>query len=663
MMKPILRRIYLTYRYRGLRTVAYRLVTYPVRFTPWASLLSLESARTADRSAAQRWYARHGRPVTVVIPSYRDAEEVRALVRSIRRTTRRGRVTIIVSDDASGPEHVGRLRAIRGIQVVAGTENRGFAANVNRGLKAAPPDSDVVLLNSDMVVQRGWLAGLQYATTRFTDVGLVTGKLMYPDGRVQYGGTVRNPGAPQWFDHRFRLVERHHGPANVALATLAASGACMYITRRAREAVGLLDESYPMAYEDVDYSLRTWQAGLRVIYWPASEIIHRESTTRGTVFAERERRSQQVFWERWGDFFDRRSVRTESGALRVVYVTQDTGVGGGHRDIFEHLNRLADRGHEAELWTLEQAPAWFDLRVPVRTFEDFGELSDALAPLDAIKVATWWRTGGPVWEASVAHGIPVFFVQDIETSYYPDSERLRSMVLAAYQPEFRYMTISCWNRERLHELGLESTLVPPGIDLETFRPRPDVARDDDMVLALGRSNPLKNLPLTLAAWRRLPEPRPELCLFGIEPELADEPGIRYVNAPSDDEVGRLFAQATVFVQTSRHEGFCLPPLESMATGGAVVCTDAHGNRDFCVDGANCLIPDADADAVRDALDLLLREPERRAALGAAGIDTAAEYAWSVRINQLEHFLEQIAAPRDSPTEDGAVPERRVPPRR
>ena len=46
--------------------------------------------------------------------------------------------------------------------------------------------------------------------------------------------------------------------------------------------------------------------------------------------------------------------------------------------------------------------------------------------------------------------------------------------------------------------------------------------------------------MTLAAWRRLAEPRPELCLFGIEPELANEPGIRYVTAPSDDEVNELF---------------------------------------------------------------------------------------------------------------------------
>ena len=45
----------------------------------------------------------------------------------------------------------------------------------------------------------------------------------------------------------------------------------------------------------------------------------------------------------------------------------------------------------------------------------------------------------------------------------------------------------------------------------------------------------------------------------------------------------------MFVADVAHEGFCLPILEAMATGGAVVCTDADGNRDFCADGENCLI--------------------------------------------------------------------------
>jgi glycosyltransferase involved in cell wall biosynthesis len=260
----------------------------------------------------------------------------------------------------------------------------------------------------------------------------------------------------------------------------------------------------------------------------------------------------------------------------------------------------------------------------------------------------------------VLRGIPVYFVQDIETSYYPDDERTRHAVLDSYRPEFHYMTICSWNRERLRELGLDAELIPPGIDLDTFRPVDGVERRADMVLALGRTNPLKNFPLTLAAWRSLGQrpgvgERPELCLFGIEPELADEPGIRYVESPTDEEVNELFNRATVFVQTSTHEGFALPPLEAMATGGAVVCTDAHGNRDFCVDGENCLMPESSPEAVTAALERLLTDASLRERLGNAGMQTAKEFAWERRIDALERFLEGVSEPRRMALDGFATP--------
>ncbi len=641
------RRVQLTVQYLGWRTLLFRALTLPLRLTPLRHRLRLRThVRDDSYHRAVAWYRTHGRPVDVVVPSYRDAERVRALVASIRATVPRELVRIIVADDASGPEHLAALRALEGVEVLAGERNAGFAANVNRGLRATDPERDVVVLNSDVEARPGWLACLQYASCQEEDVGIVGARLLYPDGRIQFAGTARNLGAPEWFDHRYRFKPADWGPAGLTGPVLAVTGACMYVRRGALERIGLLDEErYPMAYEDVNWCLRAWCAGLRVLYFPAACLVHHESVTRGTEVGERERASQEAFWERWGAFFDAREVRTAEGRLRVVYVTEDTGVGGGHRDIFEHLNRLAARGHEVALYTLGPPPEWFELRVPVRSFADYGELVEALAPLPALKVATWWNTAAPVWRASVVHGVPVYFVQDIETSYYPDDPRTRDAVLDSYRPEFHYMTISGWNRERLQELGLEARLIPPGIDLDTFRVRPDLARRADVVLALGRSNPLKNLALTVAAWRALPAPRPELCLFGIEPELATDPGMRYVESPSDEEVAQLLAQATVLVQTSVHEGFCLPPLESMATGGAVVCTDAHGNRDFCRDGVDCLMPAAEVGAVRDALARVLGDPELRARLGEAGVATAAEYAWERRIDALEGFLEGVAAPR------------------
>jgi GT2 family glycosyltransferase len=652
------RRIYLTYRYFGLRTILFRAITLPLRFTPLQRRLRLRThARDQELRRAVTWYREHGRPVDIVIPSYRDAERVRALVRSISKTVPSGMARVIVADDCSGPEHVATLRRIEGIDLlITAEQNGGFAVNVNRGLRASDGERDVVVLNSDVEALPSWLECLQCAAHGDADIGIVGAQLQYPDGRIQFGGTVRNRDAPEWFDHRYRFKPAGWGPAGRSSPALAVTGACMYVRREVIDRIGLLDERYAMAYEDVDWCLRAWQAGFRVLYFPASQLVHHESVTRGTEVGERERDSQRLFWERWSEFFDARSVTvpTSEGAraeqLRIVYVTEDTGVGGGHRDIFEHLNRLSARGHDVSLYTLGDPPVWFPLRVPVHSFADYDELARALAGLDAIKVATWWMTAAPVWRASIVRGIPVYFVQDIETSYYPDHEHARHAVLDSYRPEFRYMTISSWNRDRLRELGLDAELIPPGIDLETFRPRADVARREDMVLALGRSNPLKNLPLTIAAWKRLKDrseigQRPELCLFGIEPELATDPGMRYVESPGDEQVNELFCQATVFVQTSTHEGFALPPLEAMATGAAVVCTDAHGNRDFCVDGVNCLMPEPNPGSVSAALARLLADPELRARLGHAGIETAREYAWERRIDALEEFFQRVAASR------------------
>jgi GT2 family glycosyltransferase len=643
------RRARLTLQYHGPRELALRLVTFPLRATPLGPRLGYGRRYGAIQARARRWYRKQWRPVTVVIPTYGDPTLVTAAVAGVRKTTERARVKVVVVDDGTPDAgHRERLSRLRGARVELMERNGGFAAACNRGIALAPPGDDVVVVNSDVIARPGWLERLQYTAYREEQIGFVGPKLVYPDMRIQSAGSYRNLGAPEWFDHRYRFKDATHPEANITVPVLGATGACLYIKRTALNAVGGFDEAYGMAYEDMDLCLRGWVAGYRTHYSPQSTLVHLESQTRPVEPGERELASQRLFWQRWKPYFDEREVRTPDGRLRVVYVTEDTGIGGGHRDIFEHLNRLAARGHEVELFSLGEAPDWFPLEVPTRTFEDYEDLLEALEPLDAIKVATWWNTGSTVWLASMRHGVPVFFVQDIETSYYPDSREMQAHVLNGYRHEFRYMTISGWNRDRLRDLGLDARLVPPGIDLETFRPLDGVARRDDMVLALGRTNPLKNLPLTVDAWRSLGDgARTELCLFGIEPELGPALGARYVERPSDEGVNRLLNEAAVFVQTSVHEGFCLPPLEAMATGGAVVCTDAHGNRDFCVDGVNCLIPEPTTESVGGALRRVLEDRGLRERLGRAGIETAAGFAWERRIDELEGFLESVAPQRSS----------------
>ena len=180
-----------------------------------------------------------------------------------------------------------------------------------------------------------------------------------------------------------------------------------------------------MAYEDVDYCLRAWEAGLAGSLRAALAADARWSRTPAAPRSgERELRlAARTSGQSGATGSTRATCATPDGQLRIVYVTEDTGVGGGHRDVFEHLNRLAGAGHEVELYSLGGPPDWFALRgrrcASSRTTRSSPPRWRAE---DAIKVATWWDTAPSVWRARCRRGIPVYFVQDIETSYYPGDE-------------------------------------------------------------------------------------------------------------------------------------------------------------------------------------------------------------------------------------------------
>ena len=139
-------------------------------------------------------------------------------------------------------------------------------------------------------------------------------------------------------------------------------------------------------------------------------------------------------------------------------------------------------------------------------------------------------------------------------------------------------------------------------------------------------------------------------MFGVEPEVGERYGVPYVDVAARRRRGQRAVQRgrRCSCRPRVHEGFCLPPLEAMATGCAVVCTDAHGNRDFCRDGENCLMPEADArgggGGHRAACSTTTRCATR---LVAEGRRTAAVYAWDKRTDELEAALEALAglAPR------------------
>lgn len=102
--------------------------------------------------------------------------------------------------------------------------------------------------------------------------------------------------------------------------------------------------------------------------------------------------------------------------------------------------------------------------------------------------------------------------------------------------------------------------------------------------------------------------------------------LHLVGYVADAQLRALYEHATAFVHPSRYEGFGLPPLEAMALGCPVVCSNAAALPETCGRAALFFSPE-DHRELAGLLDRVLSEPELRNELRAAGQQRVREFSW------------------------------------
>lgn len=574
-------------------------------------LFQLNTRGLGVGSEVTRWAATNLRPVSIVIPSYNDIPLLTECLASIERTCTAFDYEVIVVDDYCQPENTERLRALEGgrVRVIFKETRQGFAVSVNVGMAAAA--HDIVLLNSDIVAQAGWLEALQYAAyARDERIGLVSPKLVYPDGRIQYGGTYyARVLAPQWFGHFFVGSPATRPVANVPGYNRSISGACVYLRREAYEVLGGLDESYWLGFEDVDYGLQAWEKGIRCWYEPQSLLIHHESASRGYSQGKRELASMRHFWDRWRPLF---LERTLPEPLRADFVISPESTSVWRRYIEQQAEALTAAGIPASVH-VQDAPGKDEALV--------AELSGA-----SLVVCGDWGAAETVWLATLHAGKPVYLLPTVESGLHPEDPALQARIVAGYRPEFDYIAANRWGADQLRaETAWEVRhRVVPALAVPQYGETEAVQAADEPVVvavALGEQD----------------RARIEAIVRGSGARLHHIPDADAADLP--ERVRELRPAAVIALEEFPNS---LTPLALMGTGAAYIGTPNPRTSWEVLDGYNALLVDPGSDeAIARALEDVLGDPEVRAELTRNGRRSAVRAA-ELAAAELPGVLRSIA---------------------
>jgi GT2 family glycosyltransferase len=258
----------------------------------------LRERREAIQESTPTLNGRTQQKISVIIVNYCTRELLADCVHSIQSNSDQ-QVEVIVVDNDSNDGSVEMIRAeFPQVELIANSENVGFAKANNQGIQKAK-GRFILLLNSDTIVRPQALRVMGEFLETHPETGAVTCRLLNRDGSAQASISKRpSPmlllfrisGLSRLFrtDRTRRFLRKYFGfllgstvrsyldpyTASGPLEVENISGACLMLRREAIEQVGLLDESFFMYFEDMDYCMRLQDAGWKLYYVPTGEIVH-----------------------------------------------------------------------------------------------------------------------------------------------------------------------------------------------------------------------------------------------------------------------------------------------------------------------------------------------------------------------------------------------------
>lgn len=314
----------------------------------------------------------------------------------------------------------------------------------------------------------------------------------------------------------------------------------------------------------------------------------------------------------------------------IAFILPSLNISGGIMVALWHATMLQDAGMDVTLFNVDNSIEWCtfkDHQIPVMS----QDLRLVEGRIDKA-VATMWTTVAFL-ENYKNIGKRYYLVQNFETDFYEPGVPLRVFANQSYVPKvpIQYLTISKWCEDWLRDDYEQiARYAPNGIEKINFPHHKREMNGKIRILIEGDCGvEYKNVDESFRITNELDKDKYEIWYMSYNAEPKEWYQVdKFLHKIPFDQVADVYNQCDILLKTSYLESFSYPPLEMMATGGYAVVVPNDGNKEYLVDGENCLLyPLGEIEKGIAAIEKICTDKKLQEQLYEGGVKTAQSRDW------------------------------------
>lgn len=280
-------------------------------------------------------YPVKGEPkISIIIPNKDHKKDLKRCIKSILKSTYKNYEIIIVENNSKEKnifKYYKKLEKNPNIKIEKCEMSIfNYSKLNNYGASKANGEYFVFLNNDTKIITNNWLETI-ISNCQREEIGAIGAKLIYKNKRIQHAGVVLNltgtAGHVNWNEKENN--PGYFGRIMIQQNVSAVTGALLGVSKKTFDQVNGFDETFPIAYNDVDFCLKIQGIGKLITYNPYIEAYHYESQSRGYEDTEekqkRLKKEENKLKKKWKKYFDvtdkyySPNLRTDVPNMRIKF--------------------------------------------------------------------------------------------------------------------------------------------------------------------------------------------------------------------------------------------------------------------------------------------------------------------------------------------------------